>query len=65
MGKKKKVTVAFRFDPDLYEPFKVVAKERGHTMTWYLEGCMREVVEGRRRKEGKGRKKRVESLITK
>lgn len=50
MGKTK---TAFLFDTDLLNAFRAVAKERGHTMAWYLEGCMRQVVEGRRRKEVK------------
>jgi hypothetical protein len=44
-----RVNVAFRFDSVLYNRFRKVAKERGHTMTWYLEGCMREVVGEKRR----------------
>ena len=40
---------AFRFDPVILAKFRKVAKERGHTMTWYLEGCMREVVGEKRR----------------
>lgn len=61
----KTIPVSFRFDEDLYNQFRVVAKERGHTMTWYLEGCMREVVQGRRRKEvkpKKGSSRRVEKV---
>lgn len=57
---RKTVLVSFRFEEELYNRFRAIAKERGHTMTWYLQGCMREVVEGRRRKEVR-RKNRVES----
>lgn len=53
MGKTK---VSFLFETDLYAEFRTVAKERGHTMTWYLEGCMREVVKGHRRKEVRRKK---------
>ncbi len=54
--------VTFKADDVLYRRFRAVAKARGHTMTWYLVGCMLEVVEGHRRKEVKKRvKKRVES----
>ncbi len=59
MGKTK---TAFLFETDLLDEFRRVAKERGHTMTWYLEGCMRQVVEGRRRKEVKRGKKRSEPV---
>lgn len=45
----RKSIVSFRFDASLYNRFRKVAKERGHTMTWYLEGCMRQVVDGKRR----------------
>lgn len=44
-----KVNVAFRFNSVLYRKFRKMAKQRGHTMTWYLEGCMREVVGEKRR----------------
>ena len=44
-----KVNVAFRFDSVLYRQFRKVSKERGHTMTWYFEGCMREVIGEKRR----------------
>ncbi len=46
---RKKEFATFRFDPVLLEQFRKVAKARGHTMTWYLEGCMREVVGQKRR----------------
>ncbi len=51
-----KTKTAFEFDSELYAEFRRVAQERGHKMTWYLEGCMREVVKGRRRKEAKRKK---------
>lgn len=44
-----KVNVAFRFDSVLYQQFRKLSKERGHTMTWYLEGCMRDVIGEKRR----------------
>lgn len=50
------VIVTFRCEEALYNRFRAVAKERGHTMTWYLTGCMREIAEGRRRKGGKPKK---------
>jgi hypothetical protein len=47
----KTIPMSFRFDEQLLNDFRAIAKERGHTMTWYLESCMREIVAGRRRKE--------------
>ena len=44
-----KVSVSFRIDAGLYRRFRKVAIERGHTVTWYLEGCMREVLRDRKR----------------
>ena len=44
-----KVLQTFRFEKELLAKFRRVSKERGHTMTWYLEGCMREVVGEKRR----------------
>jgi hypothetical protein len=44
-----RLNVTFRFDSALYRQFRKVSKERGHTMTWYLEGCMREVIGEKRR----------------
>ncbi len=34
----------FLFDSELFEAFKAHAKSEGRTMTWYLSGCMREVL---------------------
>jgi predicted transcriptional regulator len=45
-----KVNVAFRFDSVLYRKFRKIARERGRTMTWYLEACMRGVVKRKSRK---------------
>lgn len=42
-----KVNVAFRFDSVLYRKFRTLARERGRTMTWYFERCMRGVVKRR------------------
>ena len=39
-----KINVAFRFDSLLYRRFRKVAKERGRTMTFYFEACMRQVI---------------------
>jgi hypothetical protein len=44
-----RVLQTFRFDKGLLSKFRKLAKERGHTMTWYLEGCMRDVVGEKRR----------------
>lgn len=51
-----KTKAAFDFDSGLYSAFRKVAKERGRKMTWYLEGCMREVVKSRRRPDRKPKK---------
>ncbi len=56
----KKTLVSFRFEASLFNRFRKVAKDRGHTMTWYLEGCMREVV-GETRRGVSRPKKRVDS----
>jgi hypothetical protein len=39
-----KVSAAFLFDGVLFRRFRKVAKQRGHTMTWYFESCMRQVI---------------------
>ena len=57
-----KEVFAFRLDPVLYRKFRRVAKERGHPMTWYLEGCMREVVGEKRRGVVSAVKKKTSNL---
>lgn len=48
----KRLTIVV--DEGLFAEFKAIAEERGHTMTWYLLGCIREIVQRRREEEGKG-----------
>lgn len=50
-GKRLTIVVPER----LFADFKRISKQRGHTMTWYLLGCVRDIVErSRREEEGKG-----------
>jgi hypothetical protein len=39
-----RINVGLRFDAALYRRFRKVAKERGRTMTFYFEACMRQVI---------------------
>lgn len=44
----KRSKITFYLDAALYRKFRLVAVKRGHTMTWYLTGCINEVVRGER-----------------
>ncbi len=46
-----KTSLTIRVDAKLLADFKKIADERGHTMTWYLTGCIKEIVAGSRREE--------------
>lgn len=40
-----KTRVSFLCDKQLVKQFQELAEARGHTMTWYLTGCIREIVD--------------------
>lgn len=51
----KRAKVTFYLERPLYRLFRLAAVKRGHTMTWYLTGCVNEVVKGER---GRARRRR-------
>ena len=40
-----KINATFRFDDSVYLPFRDLVKAEGRSMTWYLQGFMRDKVQ--------------------
>jgi hypothetical protein len=53
MAKRPKERLTILVDAALFDQFKAISIERGHTMTWYLLGCIKEIVTSSRREDEK------------